>query len=858
MAAAQQQWELLAEQVRKATDPARLGFQTTENLAPTEGLSGQTRAEEAIDFALGMPDSRYNLYVSGPPGSGRRTAALKRVRGLARQQPAATDWCYIYHFDKPGEPLAVELPAGAASEFARDVDAFVLGCRRELRRAFNGEAYRRQRSSTLQDIGEHQAQLVAQLQQEALAQGFALMGTPQGLTPVPLKRAEGMAPGGSPHGTEPMSPDEFAALPPDEQQNITQQHRLVEEAMERALPQLRALEEEARQRLHTLDRSTAEQAVAPLATDLSARYTEHERIAEYVRHMTADIVAHADVLAVPSGEGTEGRPQVGAGDATSRGDDADTMEEHGGSSDRSTIGLLTDADLRERPDVAVLVRRYRVNVLITHKGDEHAPIVQEINPTYLHLLGRIEFGLAGGLPFTDHLMIKAGALHRANGGYLILQAQDLLGQPLSWGALKRVLRFGVISIESSEELQSAPASAALRPEPIPVRCKIILIGDPDIYAALTTLDPEFHQLFTVRADFETDLPRTQEFEQYYARVAGDMARCGKAPPLTAEAVALLIEEGSRWAGDQARLSAGLSRLQDLVREACQLASQEQVQTTTRMHLSAALAARERRMSLASDRLDDLILQDTIMIATTGTAVGQINGLTVLATADYAFGKPARITARTSPGVGGIVNLERETMMSGPVHSKGILILSGYLAGTYAQDYPLSLVGSIGFEQVYGEIEGDSASSAELYAILSSLAELPIRQALAVTGSVNQRGEVQAVGGVNEKIEGFFKICQARGLTGDQGVLIPAANVRHLMLREEVVDAIRAGRFHVYAVRTIDEGIELLTGTPAGTRGADGMYPAHTVNERVSRRLRAFFDLVRVYGAMGQASSAARR
>lgn len=811
-----------------------------------------------------MPGTGYNLYISGQPGSGRRSAALKRVRALAIQQAAATDWCYLYHFDRPGEPLAVELPAGSAPAFARDLETFVVGCRRELRRAFTGEAYRRQRTAALQDLGERQAKLLAQLQQEALAHGFGLIGTPMGLTPVPLKRAEGHGIlGGRARGNEqaepqPMTPQEFAALPEEEQQRITHEHQVVEEAMGQTVPELRALEEEARQRVHTLEHTTAEQAAAPLAAELTARYADNQRITEYLRHMTGDIVAHADVLAANPGDGaaTDG-VRAGSSDPAVAGaasDDADQSDEAAGSRE-STLSILglSDEDLHERPDVAMLLRRYRVNMLVSHKPDDHAPIVQEINPTYLNLLGRIEFGLIGGLPFTDHLMIKAGALHRANGGYLILQAQDLLSQPLSWRALKRVLRFGVIGIESSEELQSVPASAALRPEPIPASCKIILIGDPEIYAALATLDPEFHELFAVRADFEDDMPRTPEAEQFYARLAGDTARGAKAPPLNAEAVALLIEEGSRWAGDQERLAARLEPIRDIVREACQRARQEQAHITTRDHLRAALNARERRMSLASDRLDEVILQDTIMIATTGAVVGQVNGLTVLSTADYVFGKPARITARTTAGAGGIVNLERETMTSGPAHSKGILILGGYLAGTYAPDYPLTLSGSICFEQVYGEIEGDSASSAELYAILSSLAELPIRQSLAVTGSVNQLGVVQAVGGVNEKIEGFFKICQARGLTGDQGVLIPAANVRHLMLREPVVEAIRAGQFHIYAVRTIDEGIELLTGVPAGMRGADGTYPEDSVNGRVSRRLRSFFELVRGSGLMSAAA-----
>lgn len=852
--------ELRPEQVRKSCDPAQLGFASTDELPEAPRMLGQQRAREAIDFALEIADQRYNLYVSGSSGSGRLTSVLNAVQQVASAKPVDADWCYVYHFERPGEPLAISLPAGNGQAFARDIDSFVVGCRRELRRAFESDGYRRQRDALVKEIATRHAQLLEDLQRNALEHGFLLQETPYGVTTIPLKRMErreallGSLSARTPAGGKlrPLSPEEFAGLPPQEQQHLREEHDVVEEAFAAAMPKLRALEDEARDRVQNLDHDIAQSAVAHLADELVERYAAHERIADYIRHLESDVLAHADVLRGSENEASEvGSPRM-RDDSSATPDSAQpeaTSIAAESSPDNSHDGLdgasmLLDQDLRERPAVAALLRRYRVNVLVAHHEHDAAPVVQEINPTYLNLLGRIEFGLREGLPYTDHLMIKAGAFHAANGGYLILQARALFSHPFAWEAVKRVLRFGVIGIESSDELQITPVSASLRPEPIPAMIKVILIGDPDTYAALMMLDPEFSELFKVRADFDHEMARTPEAERFYGTFIADVARTAKIPPLTAGAVAAIIEEGSRWVEDQERLSTRLRSIQDLTSESGHFAGKDGASQTARGHVLAAIAHGERRMSLLSDKLDELIRQRTIMIDTTGAVVGQVNGLTVLEAAGYAFGKPARITARTSPGMAGIVNLERETQMSGPAHSKGILILTGYLAGRYSQDYPLSLSGSICFEQIYGEIEGDSASSAELYALLSSLSGLPLKQSLAVTGSVNQRGEVQAVGGVNQKIEGFFAVCSAGGLTGDQGVIIPRANARNLMLREEVVEAVRAGRFHIYAVSTIDEGIELLTSVPAGSADASGQYPDGTVNRYVTRTLRAFLERVR--------------
>jgi predicted ATP-dependent protease len=837
-------------------DPKQLGFETTDDLPEPKEIPGQQRAYESIRFALAMTDSSYHLFVSGEPGSGRLTAALAAVKAAAATGTAASDWCYVHHFDRPGEPLAIHLPAGGGPTFAHDVDGYVAGCRRELRRVFRSDGHRAQRGIVLTELQSRHARLIEHLQAEALARGLLVQPTPEGLAIVPVKRvssvtrpasgaggADGDGPGLA--GLQPISPEEFATLPEEEQERIRADRSLVEDAVARTVPQLEAIQDEARTRLQELDRVVAQQAVERLTTAMQGRYAEHVRVADFLRHLENDIVAHADVLsaiadelAQPDREATQGQPggevAPSSSGANEAGDDA------GG----SVTSLVVDADIRERPAVAALLRRYRVNVVVAHRADDAAPVVQELNPTYPNLLGRVEFGLHEGLPFTDHLMIKAGALHRANGGYLVLQARDLLSHPRSWDALKRALRFGVIGIESDGDESTIPASASMRPEPIPAQMKAILIGEPEVYGLLMQLDPDFRDLFTVRADFDGDVPRMPESERYYAEFAGCSVRGAHLPGMVPDAAALLVEEGSRRAADQERLSAHLRGLRQVIVEAGHLAASEGSATTRRTHVSGALASAERRMSLVSDRLDDMINRRDIMIDMDGAVAGQVNGLTVMSAGGYTFGKPARITARTAPGIAGIVNLERETMMSGPAHSKGIMILSGYLAGRFAQSLPLSLSGSICFEQIYGEIEGDSASSAELYALLSSLSGIPIKQSLAVTGSVNQRGEIQPVGGVTEKVEGFFHVCQMRGLSGEHGVVIPRANVHNLMVREEVVEAMRAGQFHIYAVGTIDEGIELLTGVPAGSEDAEGNFLHGTVNEAVSRTLSTFATRVR--------------
>jgi predicted ATP-dependent protease len=796
-------------------------------------MVGQDRALEAIDFALEILDSRYNLFVAGPPGSGRLTAVMTAVERVAREWPAPQDWCYAYSFDRPEEPRAVALPTSKGREFARDVDTFVAGARRDLRRAFAADATRQKRDALLKDIEDERSVIFAAARRDATALGFVLEFGPSGVAILAAQPAPPNAADDGAHDAPvPLTDDDFQRLSPQERDALEARRRQVEEALDQAAPRLRALDEEERKRVQRLEREVAEATVQPLADELAGRYALSADALDFIRLLARDVIAHSETLR--SGDEPIGNDtSAGSGDAASLLTPDEWLTEPGGPS------ILT-----------TLLHRYRVNVICSHHADDHAPVVHEINPTRANLMGWQEFGSHDGRPFTDHTMIKSGALHRANGGFLVLQASDLLRAPNAWDALKRALRFETIPLDGGEPQGAAGASQ--RPEPIPASVRVALIGDRATYYGLADADPEFRQLFKVRADFDVEMSRDATTERAYARYAGNVARTAGGAPLTAEAVALLIEEGSRWIERQDKLATVFGELRELTVEACYCARRARAETTTGEHVRQAIQARERRLSILADKDEQDIQEGRTFIQTSGAVVGQVNALTVVSGADYSFSKPTRITARTAPGQAGVTDIEREVALGGSLHSKGVLILSGYLRGRYAQEFPLSLSASLAFEQTYGGVDGDSASSSELYALLSSLAGVPIRQWLAVTGSINQQGEVQPVGSVNEKIEGFFSVCQKRELQGNEGVIIPRASVKSLMLRDDVIEAVRAGKFHIYAIATVDEGMELLTGIPAGQPDKNGRYLEGTINARVLRTLRAYSERVRDwYGPGGR-------
>jgi lon-related putative ATP-dependent protease len=786
--------ELRPERLRRRLDPKRLPFTSTAEVEPLVGTVGQPRALDALEYGLAVETRGFNLFVSGLPGSGRLTTVLDYLRTLAAAKPAPSDWIYVYDFGNPDRPNAIAMPAGRGAEFARAMDEFVEAARREIPRAFESEEYDRRQREIVAEIAQERQNQEEELTRFAAARGIALKTTLVGVASVPLV------------DDKPITRERFEQLPEEQRAAITKATAEVEEQAAGYIRQVHQLEKEAAQRVQELEREVALFATEPLFHELEERYGDQPEVLAYLDDVKTDVLA-------------------------SLGDFRD------GEETQLAIALAT-----HRRDFA----RYRVNVLVDNGTAEGAPIVVEQNPTYYNLLGRIEYRGSFGAMVTDFREIKPGALHRANGGFLVLDVLDVLRHPFAWEALKRALRSAEMRIESLGEEFSAVPIATLRPEPIPLDLKVVLLGSPLLYHLLYQLDEDFRELFKVKADFALEVDWTGEHHRNYAAFVSRWVRENDLRHFDRGAIARLIEHGARLRENQRKLSARLIEISDLVSEASFWAEKQGHPLVQAEDVDLAIDKKEYRSNLLEERVRELIRDGTIVIATDGERVGQVNGISILDQGDYAFGRPSRVSARISLGRGGIESIEREIELSGPIHSKGFMILSGYLAATYAQDWPLAVSATLTFEQSYDEIEGDSASSTELYALLSALSGLPLAQGIAVTGSVDQNGQVQAVGGVTRKIEGFYATCKAQGLTGTQGVIIPAANVHNLMLDDEVVEAAREGRFHVWAVRTIDEGIELLTGRRAGRRRADGSYPPDSVHGLVQARLADYAERLRAF------------
>ena len=778
---------LRPNELRAACDAAGLPFASTAELAPLDGLVGQERAQNATAFGIAMRHRGYNLFVLGPARTGKTTAMRQVLERTAAAEPVPADYCYVHNFADPYRPTAIELPAGRAPELAREMERFVEECRTRVPRAFEAEEFERQRSRILEDLGQRQREEIGRLDARARSDGFAVVRSPAGF---------GIAP--APKG-EPLSPADFEALPDEEKRALADRGRPLEEQLEATLRRVREIEREGQARHEELVHAVVAGAIRELIRELRESFAGIAAVARYLDAVETDLVAHAENFRRLEG-------------------------------DNPPLPMLAAP--------GAFLERYRVNVLVERSGLRGAPVVFEANPTYANLIGRVDHRPHFGTIVTDFTLIKAGALHRANGGYLILEARDMLRSPLVWEALKKALKGGTIRIEDPLEEWRMASVVSLAPESIPLSVKVVLIGDPHLYYLLYALDEDFGELFKVKVDFDDSLPRSPTTEQLYARFVAGACKAEGLRAFGADAIAKLIEEGSRAVADQGRLSARLGALLDLVREAAFWAERRGREQVTAEDVAEAIQARRHRANLLEERMGRLIADGTLLIATDGGAVGQVNGVAVIALGDHAFGRPTRITARTFSGEPGVLDIERQAKLGGRVHTKGVMILTGFLAGRYAHDRPLALSATLTFEQQYDEVDGDSASAAELYALLSSLTGIPRAQGLGITGSVNQQGEIQPVGGINEKIEGFFDACAARGLTGRQGMVIPEANVRHLMLREDVVEAVRAGRFHVHAVADVDAGLALLSGREAGARGGDGLFPPGSFNRAVEDALAA--------------------
>lgn len=779
-------------------DEGKFTFETTAELEDLTEIIGQVRAVVAAQFGIGMRRDGYNLYVMGPSGSGKRTL----MRHLLEQRLAGaappSDWCYVNNFSRPHKPCSIQLPAGMGGKLRSEMQQLVDELRATIPAVFEAEEYRHRLGQINDEFGVRQTKAFDEVGDAANQRNIVLLRTPNGFSFAPAREGEV------------ISPEEFAKLPAEEQQRIEHDTEMLQKMLEKVIHQVPRWRRERLERVRKLNEEAVLFAVGHMIDALRVEYAEFSAVMVYLNEVQQNIIENMDDFRRPKDE------------------------------QHSPAILLMG---QESADFS----RFHVNLLVDHGNGQALPIIDEEHPTYQNLIGRVEHLSQFGTLVTNFLQIKPGALHLANGGYLLLDAIKLLTQPFSWEALKRALSTREIRIESLGQMYSLVSTVSLEPEPIPLDVKVVLLGDRLLYYLLAEYDPEFAELFKVSADFEDEVPRNDENDLLYARLVATLARREVLRPFDRGAVARVIEHCARRAEDAEKLSTHMESVADLVREADYWAGQGSRDAVAREHVEQAIAAQIHRADRLRERSHEAILRGTLHIDTTGEQVGQVNGLSVFQLGQFAFAQPTRITAAHRLGSGVLVDIQREVKLGGAIHSKGVLIISSFLASRYAAEHPLSLSASLVFEQTYGLVEGDSASVAELCALLSSLSNVPLRQSLAVTGSVDQFGRVQAIGAVNEKIEGFFDICNKRGLSGKQGVLIPASNVPHLMLRRDVIDAAASGRFHIYPVETVDDALELLTGEAAGVADAQGVFAEGSVNRRVAERLKKLAELRRAYG-----------
>ncbi|MCL4458306.1 MAG: AAA family ATPase [Chloroflexi bacterium] len=789
--------EVPIEKLRRVCDPQCLGFQTTAELESAQDIIGQERAVRSLQFGLGIQEQGFNIYVSGIPGTGRTTAVRSFLERLARDKAVPPDWCYVNNFREPYRPKALRLPSGWGKQLQRDVRRLIEGARITIPKAFEGEEYAAKREEIVTAFQRQRGELFTRLDDEARQEGFVIQSTPMGLLIIPVVNGK------------PLSDQEFMSLSAEAKETIAKKRERLETELKAAVRQVRGWEKDSQEQLRKLDQQVVLNAVGHLIADLIEKYKEFPEVVTYLHEVQEDIVENF----------AQFRPEA----------------------EPQPSSPLPTPWLRE-----LAFRKYEVNVVVDNAEAQGAPVVIALNPTYTNLFGRIEKEAQLGALVTDFTLIKGGSLHKANGGYLVLPVEDVLRNIFSWDALKRALRNNEIVVEEVGERLGFVVTKSLIPEPIPLEAKVILIGSPLLYHLLYTWDEDFNELFKVRADFDSRMDWTEKNVRDYATFICTLCHKENLKQMENSAVAKVVEYAARLAEDQKKLSTKFAETADIIREATFWATQDGSPYVTSAHVQRAIEEKVYRASLIQERIQEMIERGTIMIDIAGEAVGQVNGLSVIDMGDFSFGRPVRISTSIGLGREGIIDIEREAKLGGRIHTKGMLILSGYLANKYAQNKPLTLAARVVFEQSYEEVEGDSASSAELYALLSHLSGLPIKQGLAITGSVNQKGEIQAIGGVNQKIEGFFDVCRAKGLSGEQGALIPQSNVKNLMLREDVVEAAKKGQFHIYPVQTIDQGVSILTGVEAGQMQEDGKFPEGTVNARVDHRLREMAEGLRGY------------
>ena len=783
--------ELSYKELKNLCNPEIFDFETTADIVDNDLIYGQERGIKALEFGLSINSKGFNLYLEGPAGVGKTMYTKKYVSDLAVNQKTPDDWCYIYNFDDPNEPIAVNLPAGTGKEFKEVMDGFVNDIRKYIYKTFSNEDFEKEKSLIRQGFDEKKDKLLANLNKQCLKYGFQVKSAQNGIYMMPV--IDGKA----------IEEDEFEKLDENVKKEFEEKSNIVQDLVMQAIGQIKAIEKEADKKIEDWQANIALLTINAYINPIRATYKKYKKVVTFLDNIKKDILKNLTYF---------------------------IREEE-----------IKTSPQNPKPEAVKPWLNYRVNLFVDNSNLEGAPVIMDTNYNYQNLFGKLEYENQFGMLKTDYTMLKPGLLHKANGGYIILQAQDLLANQICYDTLKKALLVKEISIENNMEQRSYMVMISLKPEPIPLNVKVLLLGNSEIYHTLLALDPDFRKLFKIKAEFEEDAPRNTENINKLAKFVHNYAEREGCLPLDKEAMAKVVEFASRLTEDKEKLSTHFSEIGEVISEASTWAKLSRKKIITKEFIDKTLSERIDRIKKYDEKYSEMIKDNTLLIDTQGYETGVINGLTVMTIGDFTFGKPSRITANTYMGKEGIVNIEREVEISGPTHSKGVLILSGYLGEKFAQDFPLSLTASLCFEQLYNGVDGDSASSTEAYAILSSLSGVPINQSIAVTGSINQKGFIQPIGGVNEKIEGFYGTCKTKGLNNEQGVIIPIQNVKNLHLSDEVINAVKEGKFHIYAVSTIDEGIEILTGVPAGKKNASGKFPAGTINYLVYERLKKYYE-----------------
>ncbi|WP_312814843.1 AAA family ATPase [Sedimentibacter sp.] len=789
--------------------------QTSKDVEILQGVIGQDRAVKSMEFGLSMNVPGYNIFVLGPQGTGKSTYTQSVVSKVAEKGPIPNDWCYINNFSEWDKPLAISLPPGKGKEFQKDMDKLISNLTIYIPKQFEGSTFLQQKDVLIQKTNEKMNVILRDIEKLALDSGFGIQQEGQRVLLIPLR------------GDRLITPEEYQQLSLDEREAIDNKRSKIAKEIDEKIRDVQISQKIAEEQYMDLEEQTARNAAEPLINQLKEKYADISEIINYLDKVLKDVAENHTIF-------RNVRPVANEEFAAEFNDDGDHSEDE---------EELFDTKLLESKDSKNPFTRYKVNLFVNNEDAKGAPVVAESNPYYYNLFGKIEYKSHMMTTMTDFTMIKSGALQRANGGYLILQAKDLLMDPYAWDALKKALKYRQALVENIGEQSRFVPTVTLKPEPIPLNVKVILVGSFLYYRFLST-DEDFKKLFKVNVDFDVEMDRTNENIQHYVSFIGSMCQQENLKHLNCSAMSKVIEFGSRLADDQDKLSTRFNVVSEILYEASALADSDNSEFVDAKHVESAIKNKKYRSNMIEEKMQQQIARKKVFIDTEGAVVGQVNGLSVMSASGYSFGLPSRITARTYSGREGIINIERETEMSGNIHSKGVLTLNGYLGGKFAQEKQLGLTAQVTFEQLYGGVEGDSASSAELYAILSSLSGAPIKQSMAVTGSVNQMGEIQPIGGVNEKIEGFFDICSLNGLTGDQGVIIPESNVTNLMLKDEVIDAVNEGKFHIYSVKKIEEGLELLTGIPAGEPDKFGEYPKDSIFYLANQKIHEFNKILK--------------